>query len=265
MLRTICLLIVVLPFLTGCGPIAAQYYQPVTDTLLLPLGNDSVRVHQSRYGDVPAPIFVHLHHNEQTADSAAQHLLQRLGGVYISLQNGRQRLVRFGLGKVGYQFDPNRMFTPTGAEQSLKLLGPYSPAAQKAVLQLSDSLLSLLPDSIPLFAVHNNTNDAYSLLSYLSGASMATEAAEVFRNEEMDPDDFVLTTDPSLFNALKSMGVNAVLHNREHAADDGSLGYVWGKRGRSYTNVEAQHGHWQEQVRMIEAVIKAIGLPQSVY
>lgn len=256
--RTICLLIATVYAIAGCKPIAAQLYQPVVDTLLLPLGNHTVQVHQSRYGDAPAPFFVLLHHNEQTANEAAQQLLQQRGGVYLALQNGRQRLVRFRLDGKAHQFDPNRMFTPLGAEQSLKLLGDYTPAALEAVLQLSDTLLSLLPDSLPLIAVHNNTENAYSLLSYFPGGAFANEAADVFRNAEMDPDDFVLTTDSALFYQLKEQRINVVLQHNDGAQDDGSLGFLWGKMGRSYTNVEAQYGHGPQQTRMIEAVLEGL-------
>ena len=258
MVRMYSFLIVLLQTISGCGQSAAPLHIPLVDTLLLPLGNDTVPVHKSLYGNAPAPFFVHLHHNEITADSAAQYFLQRAGGMMISVQNDRERLMQFWLAGVRYQFDPNRIFTPAGAERSLRRLGPFASAALASVLRFSDSLLSLLPDSIPLITVHNNTHGAYSLRSYLPDGELAREAADVFLNAEMDDDDFVLTTDAKLFSALRNRGINAVLQKNDDAADDGSMGYLFSKMGRSYTNVEAEHGHLEEQLRMLQAVVEEL-------
>lgn len=263
-MRTFFVLIVILQIGSGCGPTAAQRYQPTTDTLLLPLGNDTVQVLKSQYGEAPAPFFIHVHHNEQTADSATRQLLQDTGGTFLSLQNDRQRLIKFRLNGAEFTFDPNRMFTPEGATQSLQLLSKPDTAALASVLCFSKALLAQIPDSVPVIAVHNNTNGAYSLLSYLPGGEYAAEAATVFRNAEMDPDDFVLTTDSLLFNALRANNINAILQHNGQALNDGSLGYYFGKMGRSYTNVETEHGHFAEQLRLIEAVLKALDTLQKI-
>ena len=69
-----------------------------------------------------------------------------------------------------------------------------------------------------------------------------------------DPDNFVFTTDPALFSFLLNKGMSAVLQYNEAASDDGSLSVLLGKKGRTYVNVEAQHDHLDEQLRLLQAV-----------
>ena len=95
------------------------------------------------------------------------------------------------------------MFTPEGIRQSLQLLSSYEPQAAQAINQLSDSLLHMLPNET-VIAMHNNTNGAYSIVSYAKGGAYAAEAKAFFYNPEMDEDDFVLTTDLQVFTYLKS-------------------------------------------------------------
>ncbi len=72
----------------------------------------------------------------------------------------------------------------------------------------------------------------------------------------MNAHDFILTTEKAFFNYLKQKKLNVVLqHPRPY--DDGSLSVYAGKKKIRYINVEALHGHLDEQVRMLEA-LKAI-------
>jgi hypothetical protein len=59
----------------------------------------------------------------------------------------------------------------------------------------------------------------------------------------MDEDDFIYTTSVYFFRKLKDAGLNVVLQNNDSIGDDGSLSVLCGKTGRSYINIEAEHGH----------------------
>lgn len=257
--------------LAGCGQEPAWRYIPLIDTIAIPLGDTAVPVFAHRYSPhITAPFFIHLHHNEQTADSALHSHLAQYGGTAIGIYNNRQRFVSFKLGQKGYLFDPNRMFTPAGIRQSLQLLSSYGPQAAQAISRFSDSLLSMLPPGQPIIAVHNNTDGAYSILWYAAGGTYAAEAKAFFCNERMDSDDFVLTTDPELFAYLKAASISAVLQDNDRAFDDGSLGYYLGKKARPYINIETEHGHFREQMQLITAVMEglknaSVSMPQSAY
>ena len=73
----------------------------------------------------------------------------------------------------------------------------------------------------------------------------------------MDNDDLILVTDLKLFNRLKQEKVNVILQSPD-APDDGSLSvYAMGKN-IPYINVEVQHGHQYENLRLIEIAVKAL-------
>jgi hypothetical protein len=257
--------------IAGCSQEPEWRYIPLTDTVTAFLGNTAVPVLKHRYSPhITTPFFVHLHHNEQTADSALHSYLALNGGKAIGIYNNRQRFINFTLGQKAYLFDPNRMFTPAGIKQSLQLLSSYHPQAAQAIVRFSDSVRHSLPIDELIIAVHNNTDAAYSILSYAAGGTNAAEAKAFFRNPEMDVDDFVLTTDPQLFDKLKAASINAVLQDNDRVFDDGSLGYYLGKQGRRYVNIEAEHGHFWEQMQLIKLVLAAFNnkpdrMPQMLY
>ena len=270
-MRPYLLLIFLFFTFAGCGQEPGWRYIPATDTFAIPLGDTAISVLAYRYSPhITTPFFIHLHHNEQTADSALHSHLAQNGGTSIGIYNNRQRFISFSLGQKGYLFDPNRMFTTAGIRQSMQLLSSYAPQAAQAISRFSDSLLSKLPPGQPIIAMHNNSDRAYSILSYAAGGTYTAEAKAFFRNKEMDSDYFVLTTDPGLFAHLKAASINAVLQDNDKAIDDGSLGYYLGKKGRSYVNIETEHGHFAEQVQLITAVMERLksthgSMPQNAY
>ena len=105
-------------------------------------------------------------------------------------------------------------------------------------------------------ALHNNTEDRYSLTSYLPQGSEAASAARVSVGPGVDRDDFVFTTDAQLFEILKGSNDNVVLQ-AAGAPDDGSLSVALA--GHSYANVEAEHGHREAQRRMADRVPRGPG------
>ncbi|MBK7099776.1 MAG: hypothetical protein IPH58_17615 [Sphingobacteriales bacterium] len=101
-----------------------------------------------------------------------------------------------------------------------------------------------------IVALHNNTDSSYSILSYLN----AKDAEDVYINENEDIDDFFFVTARSEFEYFKSLGRNVVLQSEE-VKDDGSLSVYCQNNGIPYINIEAQHGHLQEQAEMIKEIL----------
>ena len=204
--------------------------------------------------------FVSMHENERTAITAARQLLDQHPGRLLELRSRGQRLVTFWLGATPHVLDPNRMFTDTGIENTLRRYGSYSRAAHGAVAGLRDAFLSLLPPQHdrPVVALHNNAARSYSVDQYRPGGVHGPDAEAIAVQPHRESDAFFLVTTARLFEPLRAAGFSVVLQG-EASTDDGSLS-VWCQRhGRPYINVEVRHGRLEEQRRMLQAVIDVVG------
>jgi hypothetical protein len=247
-------------FFSSCAQEDANAH-PHVDTISHRLGETEIFITMSNYGAEPKNLFLlQLHHNEETAGQAADRFLRENGGSFLSIHNRGNRLIEFTLEGKKFRFDPNRMFTPLGIRNSLEKLSGFSPEAAKEIERFADKLLSLLPDSALVIAVHNNTDEAYSVMDYGAGRALRKDAARVHFSRTMDPDDFVFTTDAGFFDRCVSEGISVVLQDNEAVTNDGSLSVLFGKKKRPYVNIEAQHGHLEEQLKMLKAILREEGL-----
>src|SRR5690606_3461944 len=94
-----------------------------------------------------------------------------------------------------YSVDPNRIYTRKGRRKTLKDGGRFSFRAARSVRSFADDLLTYLSGRSVVIAMHNNTDVNYSIKSYLPGGDEAKNTKEVFVNPDMDPDDFIYTTE----------------------------------------------------------------------
>lgn len=218
-------------------------------------------------GPRPGLRYLNLHENEQTSVAAAIALLQHRPGTLIELRAGGGRLVSFRAGWRPYAFDPNRIFTDAGLRATLRQHGSDTPLAHAAAQALRDGVLALLADAphprgapdLPVVALHNNGAGRYSVQAYAAGGVHAADAQAVAIHPAQAPQDFFLVTRRLLFDDLRARGFNVVLQS-QHPADDGSLAVWFQQQGRAYVNVEARHGHAQEQQRMLAAVAELADL-----
>ena len=223
-------------------------------------------VTDARIGETPVEIVVtegcsvapwsvlNIHDDENTAVEAALAVLARRGGRLVELRHAGTRNLSFRLGGETFTVDPNRIFTDAGRARTLAALSRDTRAARAAVAAFADTLLAVYGTPDVVVALHNNTAANYSAASYTPGGTDAREAADVHLQPGVDPDDFVFVTTLPLFDAVVASGVNAVLQDNAAATDDGSLSVWAAQHGRPYVNVEAQHGHLAENVRMVEAL-----------
>ena len=147
--------------------------------------------------------------------------------------------------------------------------------AEHAVDRFARELLSIyaIDRADVVIALHNNTEENYSALSYQKGGVYADDAEEVFIKHGSDPDDFFFVTERAVFDALRRRAYNVVLQDNRRATDDGSLSVYCGRAGVRYINVEAQDGHLDQQVAMLRRwrrysknparPLRVEGLPQS--
>src|SRR5690606_2892045 len=106
-------------------------------------------------------------------------------------------------------------------------------------------IISQLEKHNAVIALHNNSNNSFSIHDYKN--KRKNEASEYFVNTSMDPDDFIFTTNASIYNKLKQQKINAVLQH-PNVNDDGSLSVYFAQQNRPYVNIETQHGHLEEQI-----------------
>ena len=226
---------------------------PITQTHQHTIGNTGILVEVEQYGPSNNIVFINVHSNEKTATDAARQMLNIFGGTLITINNSDERNINFNIANRSFSFDPNRMFSRNGIEASLNLLGNSSAEAINEAEGFAHFFLKLIPDSSLLAAIHNNRDNSYSVTDYLK--KLKALAAEVYIHKQQDPDDFILTTNDSLFTFFKQNKVNAVLQHAS-AEDDGSLSVYYGKMKKPYINIEAQFGHLQEQMRMIKILLE---------
>lgn len=242
-------------FLAGC--LSAQVnFPPRTQTIVHPIGEDKVSIEVTEYGDNKDIVFVNLHADETTSVESAQKILEKRGGFLIRIVNDNKRNIRFRLKEQTYSVDPNRIFSRIGIERSLKKSGNSSATAISEVEKLASRILSLMPTGYTcVIALHNNTEGALSIQSYMPGAEYGNDAQEVFANHNMDPDDFFLTTDSLLFQQLSSAEYNIVLQDNARVQQDGSLSVYYGEKNFCYLNCETEHGKLETYTQMLEAAL----------
>ncbi len=223
-----------------------------TSTHVLQVGETKVNVSVSEARG-SSLLYVNLHDDEDTSAQAGLEVLRRTGGRLIELRHSGLRDVRFALGGQTYRFDPNRIFTRRGIEQSLAKLSQRNDEAERAVAQFAEDLLKLyqIDRADAVIALHNNGGRSYSVRSYMAGQDLAGDAEEVFIAPARDPSDFDFVTERPVFEALRGRGHNVVLQDNRRVTDDGSLSVYCGRAKKRYINVEAKHGHLSEQVKML--------------
>ncbi len=229
-------------------------------TTFVPLGESSFELRKtvSSRGEMPF-VFCAVHENERTAAAATYEFLRQMGGTLFEVRAQGNRHVAFKLKKKTYLFDPNRIFTTMGIAATLRERGRYSDDALTAVNRFATRIVdSLVARKQVIVSMHNSTDGAFSVRSYLPDSTYAKCVRDIYINGGRDEDEFFYVTQKSYFNALRAKGFNVVLQDNKTTEDDGSLSIYCGKRGIKYINIEAQHTHLAEQGEMLQAVYELL-------
>ncbi|MES1217417.1 MAG: hypothetical protein ABUT20_18055 [Bacteroidota bacterium] len=235
--------------------VTAAYTLKQTETTYK-LGDADIGVTVYKYNNNPGIVLLSLHDDELTATEVSKEALRKLGGTLIKISNKKQRLVRFNIHGSVFQFDPNRMFTTKGIIASLKKYGNYSPSAVTKISSFAKFILGKIPADIRnVIALHNNHKGQYSIETYDNNGDKYRDSRAVYTDSSRDKDDFFLTTDEVLYNKIRGYRYNVILQNNDIAKDDGSLSIYYGKKNKSYVNIEAEHGKTDEQLKMLMIAI----------
>jgi hypothetical protein len=236
--------------------ISKALYIPNEKTILHKIGDRNISLKVLQYGEERNFVCINLHANETTSVQAAKSVLQETGGTLILIENSRQRVIKFRLKGITYGFDPNRMFSRTGIEQTLRENRRISRDAMNEVEKFAQMVLLLIPDSTGcIIALHNNTEEAFSIKSYLSGSNREKDAKAVYADSTQDVDDIAFTTDSVLYQRMADFGFNSIWQDNENAKKDGSLSIYYGEKKKRYINIETQHGRQEQYVIMLEKLL----------
>lgn len=239
--------------------ISRSFFIPVEKTVMHRLGETKIPIIITQFGPLNNVVCINLHANEQSSVIAARNVLEERGGTLVQIVNRQQRLIRFRIKGVVYAFDPNRMFSKIGIAQSLKDNGRFSLAALEQIEKFAKRVLLELPErSSCIVALHNNTEEAFSVRSYLPGHERQRDAREVYADSLQDVDDIILTTDSLLYRKMAEHGYNSVWQHNEKAKRDGSLSIFCGERSRRYINIETQHGKVGQYEEMLHRLLSIL-------
>ena len=242
--------------LTACG--SGPTGEPLQEETICSIGETDVQIssHQWSGSDL---VFINLHDDENTGVEACLTVLAKRGGRLVQLRHDGSRLVSFTDNDKVFTFDPNRIFTNEGARQTLKTHGSFSRDTLSSVQNFAAQFLSICRfDELALVVtVHNNSDQGFSATSYCKGGSYVADARAVHVEPDVDPDDFFFVTDERLFEVFRLKHFNVVLQENATVTDDGSLSVLAGRREIPYINIEAQEGHFQQQLKMLAEVYAA--------
>jgi len=224
------------------------------------LGEKKIIIKIIRFGTNERTVLINLHHNENTSLEAARGVLERTGGLLINIENDNERFISFLQNGRIFRFDPNRIFTDAGIKQDLEKQNDHSTAgAAKTIRKFARLIRSKIPSSAnTIISLHNNDDGNLSVASYLPGNEYGREASLVHQGAGHDPDNFFFTTDAGLYRSLSRKGYNVVLQHNGRVTDDGSLSVYYGRKKKSYVNVEAETGKLEEQEGMLDVLISLI-------
>lgn len=202
-----------------------------------------------------------LHDNENTAIDAFNDLPKDTSFNLFEIHQNNVRTLTCNFKNRNYEFDPNRIFSDTGIDSTLKKsnsgVTKFPAAVINHIKTFSAELLKAYGarnKNTYTISIHNNTNGgALSLTDYIKPNKYHQEAKAVFRAEGKDLDDFFLVTALNDFNYLQGLGENVVLQN-DNPTDDGSLSVYCAKNNIPYINIEAENGHKAEQLAMLKIV-----------
>lgn len=204
-------------------------------------------------------LFINVHENEITSVEAFNAFDPAKKFPFVWLKHLGTRRIYFNHREQVFSIDPNRIFSHDGIVATLAQDSVSNRKAERMAKALAHEILKFVNRSGWVLSLHNNTPDNYSILSYLEGGSESINAAAVYVNPEMDPDDFIYTTDLRLFDGLKDKRINVILQDNVNCFNDGSLSVYCGARAIPYANVEAEDGHFDEQLRLIKSAMEIIG------
>jgi hypothetical protein len=242
---------------------SGSFYIPVERTIYYKLGDKTIPILIQQFGEATDLVFINLHSNETTSVQAARSVLETRGGTLIKIEHGVQRTIRFKFGYMNFNIDPNRIFSRNGIWTNMKEVGRIDEGAIEEVEKFGQRIITLIENASCIIALHNNTNESFSIKSYLPRGDRQKDAKAVYANPEQDVDDIALTTDSLLYQKMADLGYNSILQDNINVKKDGSLSVWSGENGKRYINIETEHGKVKQYVEMLEKFLDVLAVKEE--
>ncbi|WP_316798676.1 hypothetical protein [Pedobacter frigidisoli] len=229
-----------------------------TDSSFIKVAN--LNINLVKYSYKPNGIrFLVVHDNEDTGVKAGFDYIRWSGGELIDSQYGGARDYVFNYMDDPYRIDPNAIYTEKGVNTRLKKSAYSSNEVEKMILNAGKQIVDFYnpKETGYILTLHNNADGGFGISSYLPGYDLSSTADSVYINFQMDGDDLVYVTEPRLFTSFKKANVNVILQSK-FVENDGSLSVYAMQEKIPYINVEVQHGHQNENLRLIELAVAAL-------
>lgn len=235
-------------------------------------------------------VFVAPHQTERVMNQALIEMVPNSRARFVVIRQSGTRNLRLDIRDHEVWVDPNRIYTPCGAEASvfdlnedmndLDIMAQAAEMAYEVGKFVTRYLRS--ETEVVWVALHNNTegydDDGHggigtvSILRYLDRLNWGAKYLTQVTVGPMDEDDLFWTTHSDDHDWLKWSGFNAVHQNPAVATiedeDDGSLSVFAEMRQVRYFNIEAERfdpetgkgvDHRYSQGLMLDAVLRLIG------
>lgn len=255
-MRLILIIFFGLAFSSYCQPTVQKANEFVLDTVWLEFNKMEIIGHKGSSNS--STIYISVHEDEKTGIEALRVFSQRHEINYFFLKHNGERRIGCWNKSDTSSVDPNRIYSEKGVKATLEDGGKYTIKLSHGADNLADGVLKSIDTALWIIAVHNNTPDNYSILSYLPKGSEYDNMKKVFVNYNSDPDDFVYTTDQGLYEFLRNNHISVILQDNDQFIDDGSLSVYCGQHNRAYANIETEHGHILEQIDLLEMLTEYI-------
>ncbi|TCJ19357.1 hypothetical protein EPD60_02790 [Flaviaesturariibacter flavus] len=217
------------------------------------LGERLVTINKQVTDESMPYVFISLHNNESGIADAARQSIYTQGGTLLELLNDNQRNIEFTLFDKEVSVDPNNIFTPKGRNQDLAVSRKTDMVIAHQLNGFAQFLVDELPYEKTVVSVHSNEAGDFTINDYSKNGERERDAWMMYRNPSIDENDFFVTTDKEIFQALKTRNMNVVLQS-VRSKDDGSLGVYCSRTHRAYLGIETRKGHSEEQLRMVQMV-----------
>ena len=219
-----------------------------------------LKVNLVKYSFKPNGVkFLVVHDNENTGMRAGFEYMRWSGGELIDSQYGGGRDYVFDYMDDPYRIDPNAIYTKIGVASRLKKDEYSTNEVEKAIVNAGEQIVNFYDPVATgyILTLHNNAHGGFGITSYLPGYELSSTADSVYIKPNMDPDDLIYVTEARLFNSFKKANVNVILQSK-FSTNDGSLSFYAMENKIPYINVEVQHGHDDENLRLIEIAVKVL-------
>lgn len=167
-------------------------------------------------------VLVSLHNNERDLIADTRQFIAGGSGTFVVLENAGERNIAVELLDENIVLDPANIFSVNGRKDHLLTRAPLVPKLQPLLGQFAQFIYNELEPYRTIVELHNHSDN--NLLQRYKARPRKFKWVKAF-HEGMpaSAENYLTTTDPALFEQLKTRPVNVLLLNMAKLKDAGDL------------------------------------------